>query len=138
MVIFLINWRILPEAQYLEGFLTKWKTVLRVTKREGLIAEFLSRVKSPDYFKYVTWELDESSDEYARHIKSKEFVSYVNVGLWRSKEDFFENIGGNIPKDPWFMEGFEAAPRRRAVVEPEAWRIGAHPLLPDTSPGVLF
>jgi hypothetical protein len=138
MVIFLINWRIFPAPENLQAFLLKWKTVLRVKNKDGLIGEFLSRVKDPGFFEYVTWELDESSDEYKRHIKSEQFVSFVNVGLWRSKEDFLENIGGNIPKDPWFMEAFEAAPRRRAVVEPEAWRIGSHPLHPDTSPGVLF
>ena len=138
MVIFLINWRIRPDENSLQAFLSKWKTVLRVKNREGLIGEFLSRVRDANYFEYVTWEMGESSEEYRQHIKSDKFVSFVNVGLWRSKDDFLENIGGNIPGDRWSMEDFEAAPRRRAVVEPEAWRIGSHSLTPDTSPGVFF
>ena len=70
MVIFLINWRILPDDANVEAFFVKWKTVLRIRKAEGLIGEFLSRVKDPSYFGYVTWELDESSDEYRSHMKS--------------------------------------------------------------------
>ena len=138
MVIFLINWRIFSDSKNMNAFLLKWKTVLRVKNKEGLIGEFLSRVKDKKFFEYVTWELEDSSEEYKQHIRSEDFVSFVNVGLWRSKEDFFKNIGGNMPKDKWLMEPFEAAPRRRAVVEPEAWRIGSHPLPPLTSAGVEF
>ena len=82
MVIFLINWRILPDRSSIDAFTTKWKTQLRIKNAEGLAAEFLSRVKDRSFFNYITWDLSEHADgEYRDHIKSEDFVSYVNVGL---------------------------------------------------------
>ena len=136
MVIFLIHWRILPEQ--IDAFLEKWKSGLTVKNRDGLIGEFLSEVKDPSFFENITWELDEISDSDRSQLRSEQFKSFVNVGLWRSKEDFLENIGGYFPKTPRAMESFEAAPRRRAVVDPVAWRIGAALLPSATSSDVVF
>lgn len=139
MVIFLINWRILPDQTSIDAFLHKWKKVLRIRNADGLAGEFLSRVKDESFFNFVTWKLDENSDgEYRKHIRSNDFISYVNVGIWRSAQDFEKNIGDYVPPNPWTMEDFEAAPRRRAIVEPEFYRIGMLPLPTQTSPDVDF
>jgi hypothetical protein len=139
MVIFLINWRIKPDDSSITAFLSKWKTQLRIKNAEGLFGEFLSQVRDKTFFDFVTWDLREHADgEYRNYIRTDDFISYVNVGIWRSKEDFIKNIGSYMPPAPWTMEEFEAAPRRRAVVEPEHWRIGQFPLPTATSPGVEF
>jgi hypothetical protein len=49
MVIFLINWRILP-SKSIDAFLEKWKTQLQVKNADGLAGKFLSRVKDPAFF----------------------------------------------------------------------------------------
>jgi hypothetical protein len=138
MVIFLINWRILPDHNNVNTFLNKWKTELRIKDAAGLVGEFLSEVKDARFFEFVTWELNEVTPEDENLAKTIEFRSFVNVGVWRSKEDFLQNIGGKFPALPKDMESFEASPRRRALLDPISWRIGQHRLPSSTSHDVSF
>jgi hypothetical protein len=109
MRIVLIEWRIRKGQE--EQFLEYWSKRAVVQDRSGLIAEFLSRVESPQQYPWITWELDEC------------WTTFVNVGLWREASDFEEQIGRYMD-DTRPPLAFEAERRRRVLVAPERWRTG--------------
>src|SRR5215213_6049683 len=100
MRIVLIEWRIRKGQE--EQFLEYWSKRALVQDRSGLIAEFLSRVESPQQYPWITWELDER------------WTMFVNVGLWREASDFEEQIGRYMD-DTRPRMAFEAARRRRVM-----------------------
>jgi hypothetical protein len=59
----------------------------------------------------------------------------VNVGVWRNGADFQQQIGRFIDNSRPPL-AFEADKRRRVLVAPERWRIGATPLLSSDHPSV--
>ena len=109
MRIVLIEWRIRKGQE--EQFLEYWSKRAVVQDRSGLIAEFLSRVESPQQYPWITWEFDER------------WTTFVNVGLWRDASDFEEQIGRYMD-DTRPPLAFEAERRRRVMVAPERWRVG--------------
>jgi hypothetical protein len=119
--IVLVEWRIKKgrEAEFLEY----WSKRSTIPDRSGLVGEFLSRVDDQKQFPWMVWNLD------------RRWTTYVNVGFWRSGADFQEQIGRFIDnsKPP---QAFEAQKRRRVLVAPERWRIGASPLLLSDHPSV--
>src|SRR4051794_41966407 len=89
MRIVLIEWRIRKGQE--EQFLEYWSKRAVVQDRSGLIAEFLSRVESPQQYPWITWDLDER------------WTTFVNVGLWRGGAGFEGQNGramGDTPPPP--------------------------------------
>ena len=134
MIIALINWRIIPSE--VESFLEEWMTKLPLNNAEGLIGEFLSKVEGTGFFSGITWEMEPDEKDDKAGWRSYNYVSYVNVGFWATKEDFMNAVGKYMSQGRSIVKPFEAAPRRRAILTPEAWRRGAINLPPETSPGV--
>ena len=135
MIVALINWRILPSE--VDAFLSKWKTGLRLIDAKGLIGEFLSRVEDGGFFQGVTWEMEPDEKDIKNGWRSSAYVSYVNVGMWESVDDFMNAVGKYMVAGRAIKEDFEAAPRRRAILTPEHWRRGSSSLPPHTSEGVV-
>lgn len=80
----------------------------------GFIAEFLSRV-------------DLASESNTWDLTADALTTFVNVGVWRSKDDFKREILDKF-KGPLnaFEVNFETGQRRRerALLEPVKWRLG--------------
>lgn len=137
MIIALINWRIAPDG--VDAFLHKWKTELSLAGYPGLIGEFLSKVEGPGLHQGITWEMEPDEEDDRGSWPQQDYVSYVNVGMWESAEQFFAAVGAYMNAGRTVKESFEAAPRRRAVVMAEHWRIGNPILFPtQNSPGVVL
>jgi len=135
MIIVMINWRVLPEK--VPNFVEFWSATLKLNNVPGLIGEFLSKVEAPEFFGKITWQLEPSDQEEDRSFwKSETYVSFVNVGIWDKLGDFDHAVGKFMNADPKAMNEYEAAPRRRAVLSPEAWRIGMSKLPDSSSEGV--
>lgn len=136
MIIVLINWRVLPEK--VPGFIEFWSSTLKLDNAKGLIGEFLSSVEGTEFFEKITWQMEPSDQEEDRSFwKSDAYVSFVNIGLWEAIEDFNIAVAPKMNADPKFMGEYEAAPRRRAVLSPAAWRRGGAALPEGSSPGVV-
>ena len=135
MIIVLINWRIKEEDVPI--FLSKWKSKFTIGDKPGLVGEFLSRVQGKTWCEKITWEMEASECEDKSIWKFSDFISFVNIGIWDTKEHFMDAVGKYMNDDPEHMEDFEAAPRRRAIVSPEAWRIGEIALYNQSSTGVV-
>lgn len=136
MIIALINWRILPHFE--AHFLDRWKTGLRLEGQPGLIGEFLSKVEGPSFHEGVTWQMEADELDDPSAWRSNDFVSYVNIGMWNSAEEFMNAVMKYASKGRTLKEEFEAAPRRRAILTPEAWRRGDNDLPSGLSAGVLL
>ena len=134
MIVALINWRILPNQ--VDAFVEKWKTELRLLGAPGLIGEFLSKVEDSSFHEGVTWEMELDSRDDVTQWRSLTYVSYVNVGLWESADDFLAAVGKYMAKGRTLKESFEAAPRRRAILTPQYWRIGSSSMPSSSTPGV--
>jgi hypothetical protein len=119
--IILVEWRIKKgrEAEFLEY----WSTRATIEDRTGLVGEFLSRVEDQNQFPWMVWNLDPA------------WTTFVNVGFWRNGADFQQQIGRFIDNSRPPL-AFEADKRRRVLVAPERWRIGATPLISSDHPGV--
>lgn len=135
MIIVLINWRVLPGRA--ADFVEFWSSTLKLNNPQGLIGEFLSKVEAPEFFGKITWQLEPSDQEEDRSFwQSENYISFVNIGIWENLEDFDRAVGKFMNSDPKSMNEYEAAPRRRAVLSPEAWRIGMSKLPSSSSDGV--
>jgi len=135
MIIVLINWRITPEKEC--DFIQFWSSSLKLNNAVGLIGEFLSRVEGPDFFEKITWQLEPSELENDKSFwRSETYISFVNVGMWETLVEFDRAVGSKMNADPRSMLEYEAAPRRRAVLSPYAWRMGRAALPGSSSPGV--
>ena len=134
MFIALINWRILPDQ--VDAFLDDWKTRLTLAGKPGLIGEFLSKIEDSGFHAGVTWEMEEDVADDKSLWVSEEYVSFVNVGIWNSAEDFLNAVGAWMTAGRTIGKPFEAAPRRRAFLTPEHWRVGSSSLPTSASPGV--
>jgi Antibiotic biosynthesis monooxygenase len=134
MIIALINWRILPDQ--VDAFIEKWKTGLTLSGAPGLIGEYLSKVEDSSFHEGVTWEMEADERDDAAQWRSLTYLSFVNVGIWESVDDFMAAVGKYMVKGRTLKESFEAAPRRRAIITPEHWRVGSSSMPSDTSPGV--
>jgi hypothetical protein len=85
----------------------------------------------------VTWQIEPSDLDVDRSFwKSEGYASFVNVGIWASLVHFDKAVGKFMNADPKAMNEYEAAPRRRAVLSPEAWRMGEGHLPGLSSEGV--
>ena len=119
--IVLVEWRIKKGRE--DEFLDYWSTRATVEDRTGLVGEFLSRVEDQNQFPWMVWNLDPA------------WTTFVNVGVWRNGADFQQQIGRFIDNSRPPL-AFEADKRRRVLVAPERWRIGATPLISSDHPSV--
>lgn len=119
--IILVEWRIKKGRE--AEFLDYWSTRATIEDRTGLVGEFLSRVEDQNQFPWMVWNLDPA------------WTTFVNVGFWRNGADFQQQIGRFIDTSRPPL-AFEADKRRRVLVAPERWRIGATPLIASDHPGV--
>lgn len=134
LIIALINWRIHPAK--VSEFLDRWKTQLTLEGKPGLIGEFLSRVEDASFHEGVTWSMEPDHQDDQTSWNDTEYISYVNVGIWEDVDSFLNAVGPYMIKTRVIKEPFEAAPRRRAILSPEHWRIGDCSLPEITSKGV--
>ncbi len=99
MNIVLIIWKIKKDKE--KAFLKKWKQMGRFEKA-GLFREFLSKVGEELDYKYRTW-----------HLTNPNYITYINVGIWRSMKDFEEAIGQYMnEKNPIYDFEYERRERR--------------------------
>lgn len=137
MIIVLINWRVIPEKE--SAFLEFWSSTLKLGGAPGLIGEFLSKVERTEFFEKITWQMEPSEQEADRSFwKTESYVSFVNVGMWDTLEQFDLAVGKFMNADPKAMNDYEAAPRRRAILTPTAWRIGSSAIPASSSDGVML
>ena len=119
--IVLVEWRIKKGQE--NEFLTYWSTQATIQDRTGLVGEFLSRVEDQKQFPWMVWDLNPG------------WTTFVNVGFWRNGADFQQQIGRFIDNSRPPL-AFEAERRRRVLVAPERWRIGATPMISTDHPSV--
>ena len=61
----------------------------------------------------VTSELEADDKDDKINWRPRNYISYVNVGMWESTADFMAAVGKNMSLGRTIKEDFEAAPRRR-------------------------
>jgi hypothetical protein len=128
MIIALNHWRIKPDNESVAAFLEHWRTIATVRDRTGLIAEYLSEVESTKAYPYITWHLDSES--------LGDYKSFVNVSIWQDANAFHEQLGKAF-NDLLPMKDFEKYRRRRVMLTPNSWRIGASPAPSTDHPSSL-
>jgi len=130
MEIILVHWPI--KEGKAEEFEKHWKMMMNVEGKEGFYREILTKpVPKPDP-KFNTFS-----------ITDRNYHTYINIGFWRSIEDFERGVRETMPKtsqanDPEKrkikqsieLEDFEFKLRERIVLAPIAERGGR---LPDVS-----
>ena len=117
MIIVLIHWRIKPTAK--AEFLTWWENTAVVKNKENLIGEFLSAPMPADQFKFAVDDLSPKQDEPLH-------TAFVNVGLWKDWQCFFDEVGHNFNDEKPMP--FESARRTRTILDPQTWRRGGFEL----------
>ncbi len=120
MVVVLVKWYIKKEAE--DQFKKHWVNMHPATN-DGLFREFFSK------------PIDETTPKYhSLDVENKHYLTFINVGIWKSVEDFELAIGKMIPpreKHP-SKEGkelievfdFEFKLRERIVMNVETTREG--------------
>jgi hypothetical protein len=123
MIIVLIHWCIKPTDTAVSQFLEWWKDEATISNKTGLVGEFLSAPLPANQFRFRV-------DDLAPRPENEAYRPFVNVGIWRDRESFYQEVGQYFRDDKPPME-FEAKRRRRTILEPKEWRIGAW-YLPET------
>jgi hypothetical protein len=115
MFIVLIHWRIKPSETDVSNFRAKWRS-MSINDDNNLIGEFLSE---PLGAKEVPYPVDEIGP-----TEDLQYLSFVNVGIWKDEKSFFAEIGKYIPPPGGQLQDFEQYPRRRIPLTPQLWRRG--------------
>jgi heme-degrading monooxygenase HmoA len=115
MVIVVVRWYI--KIGFEEDFKSTWKN-MSPRYKDGLFREFFSKSTEKQDLKYHTLDFE-----------SKHYTTYINVGIWRSLEDFENAIGEMIPsrdnhpvesnKELIVVFNFEYKLRERIVMDVE-------------------
>jgi len=121
MFIILIHWRIKPTEEYINAFRKFWREKVPINNDNDLIGEFLSEPLRAEDVQYPI--------DVILPGEEKPYVSFVNVGIWKDENSFYDQVGKYIPPEGTTKE-FEAYPRRRIPLEPKFWRRGKSQL-PD-------
>lgn len=136
MIIVFIDWYIKPDK--VDEFLTFWKQEAKIENRNGLIGEFLSKPADIEYKSWITWHMATDIFVDSCTPETQEMPAYerfINIGLWMNEKDF-EDAVAKYFNDNNSRKDFEAKQRRRALLTPQAWRIGQGKLPGDDSEGV--
>lgn len=115
MAIVLIEWSIYPNQKAIDDFMVYWTAKAKFDKG-GLFGEFLSAPVPADELDLPVWV-----DDLGAGNPKFPTVKFVNVGIWKNRQTFYEQIGRLMKEGP---QEFEAAPRRRIVLEPQELRRG--------------
>ena len=133
MIIVFIDWYIKPDK--VDEFLTFWKQEAKIENRNGLIGEFLSKPADIKYKSWITWHMAACIPADSSTHDEPCYERFINIGLWM-EEKSFEDAVAKYFNDNNPCKDFEAKRRRRALLTPEAWRIGQGKLPGDDSEGV--
>lgn len=125
MVVVIVKWYIRKGCE--DEFKETWKG-MKPNPDDGLFREFYSMPIE---------DLDENSEKYQTlDLKSSNYSTYINVGVWRSIEDFDKAIGSMIPerqettdlkKETIELYKFEFKLRERIVMNVKEIRAGQFP-----------
>ncbi len=116
-----VHWKIKPGQE--RAFLDYWSTKATIEDRSGLLSEFLSAPEDRAKYPWINWDTN------------AHYTSFYNVGLWRTGEDFQQQIGRFVDNTKPLLE-FEAERRQRIFLSPERWRAGPNGLPQLDAPGV--
>jgi len=120
MVIVLIHWRIKPTRDAEAAFFDHWAKKVKIDDKSSLAGEFLSAPIPAKDFPYRV-------DDLSFGPGLLDCWHYLNVGFWKDKESFHDQVGRHM-KDDKPIEHFEADRRTRTVLEPKQWRVGSYSL----------
>jgi len=116
VIIARVLWRIKKSER--DAFLRKWREEYVVGDRAGLIGEFLSEpcdVEDERLKSFKLAEIGELSDQK---------VVLINVGMWKSLEDFNAQVAHYMKVTDAEKREFEFEVRLRILLNPAAWRLG--------------
>lgn len=116
MIIALIFWRIKPTDEAVSQFLTWWREDAIIGDKVHLAGEYLSEPLPASRLPFRVDDLAPRDDEPS-------YRPFVNVGLWKDWESFFDQVGHNFGDDQPLMS-FEARRRTRTLLEPTETRVG--------------
>jgi len=109
-----------PNADARAAFFKFWKESLEIPERENLVGEYLSEPLTADQAGFPCSLFNAPA--------SAKYVSFFNVGMWKSKEDFEAKVikpfVGNTPK----TQPFEFEFRERMILQPFSIRAGKYPV----------
>lgn len=105
-----VEWKI--KAGREEEFEKYWAERSTIPNRDGLIAEFLSKVDTK--WTWINW---------LGPINKPGITTYYNVGLWRDGDSFQDQIGKFIDNNRPSLD-FEGEKRTRVLLAPQLWRVG--------------
>jgi heme-degrading monooxygenase HmoA len=116
MIIVLIHWKIAKGRE--TEFLADWETRFTIKNRDGMVAEYMSAVKSRADHPYITWPIgcDDPKNERA-------CAHFINVSIWDSAERFNDEVARHF-NDTNPPLSYEVERRRRVVIDPLASRRG--------------
>jgi hypothetical protein len=122
LILVLIHWRIKPTPDAEKSFFDYWTTMALINDKSNLTGEFLSAPLPANQFPFRV------DDLFFGHglLDCRHFI---NVGIWKDWESFYEQVGKYINDDQPILD-FEAERRTRTVLKVQHWRIGQWPL-PD-------
>ena len=132
MEIILVHW--LVKEDKAKEFEKHWKMMMNVEGKEGFYREILTEAVTKPDPKFNTFS-----------ITDRNYRTYINIGFWRSIEDFERAVQQTMPKasqatDPESrrtkqsieLEAFEFKLRERIVLTPISERGGALPEVTDS------
>jgi hypothetical protein len=124
MDIVLIYWKIKPDQE--KRFLDFWENKLKIKDKSGLVAEYLSRVNDPKTDRDRKW--------FRWNLFRRDVVTYINVGLWKSKEEFLAETERYRSDDSEFrheVAEIRAEDTERAWLTASLARLGTYKITPE-------
>src|SRR3569833_2529499 len=113
MIIAVILWRLKKGSR--DAFIKDWKQTFVVHDRAGLVGEFLSEPIQTDDPRLRTLDLGMIGES------SEDKLVLINVGIWRSEQDFQEQVGRFIKSTDSEKRDYELEVRQRILLNPIAW-----------------
>jgi hypothetical protein len=100
-------------------FIEWWRDHAVIHDKSGLTGEFLS-APVPKTELLLPVEVDGLGSSE----KDTSVWKFMNVGFWRDRRTFHDQVGAYMTDEP---KRFEAEKRKRTVLEPQEWRLGEWP-----------
>src|SRR5215217_6145522 len=111
MIVAFIYWCIKPTDEAVFQFLEWWKNEATIESKDNLVGEFLSAPLPAHQFPFRVNDLAPQPGDVA-------YRPFINIGIWKDWESFYQEVGHNFSDDQPLME-FEAATRGRTILEPK-------------------